>query len=109
MSGYVYRAMLRPTPEGEPRDVFEVGFFYRSGIFENESFHEDREAAAARVSYLNGGARPGMEARVDALEKVAHPPARNMVASPEFDALAARVAQLEEIVGALCALAGLRS
>lgn len=36
-------------------DLFTVGFYTPGGKFEAESDHTTREAAAARVNYLNGG------------------------------------------------------
>jgi hypothetical protein len=35
--------------------VFTVGFYDPGGVWHSESDHGDREAAAGRVSYLNGG------------------------------------------------------
>lgn len=43
-----------PGAEGKPR--FVVGFYEPKGDWIEESEQPNREAAAARVSYLNGGA-----------------------------------------------------
>lgn len=47
---YVYRAF-------EP-GLWTVGFYSPDGEWFSESDHDSIEAAAARVSYLNGGTRP---------------------------------------------------
>lgn len=36
-------------------DLFTVGFYDPSGSWQPDSDHTNREAAAARVHYLNGG------------------------------------------------------
>lgn len=37
--------------------LFTVGFYSPDGEWQTASEHDDAEAAAARVHYLNGGAR----------------------------------------------------
>lgn len=37
--------------------LWTVGFYDPKGAFVPESDHDNRESAAARVHYLNGGAR----------------------------------------------------
>lgn len=37
------------------RGLYTVGFFDPNGKWNAESDHDDREKAAERVSYLNGG------------------------------------------------------
>lgn len=39
------------------RNLYTVGFYDPSGTFIPESDHDHAEAAALRVSFLNGGAR----------------------------------------------------
>ena len=39
------------------RGVWTVGFYNPKGVWHPESDHEDRESAAERVHYLNGGGR----------------------------------------------------
>lgn len=41
------------------RELWTVGFYKPDGEFEPESDHENREAAASRVHYLNGGIKDG--------------------------------------------------
>lgn len=51
---YVYRPILAGG-----QTIFEVGFFHPgSGAFESDWSTDDKEVAAARVSYLNGGMHP---------------------------------------------------
>lgn len=40
---------------GENTPPWIVGFFHPNGSFVEESRHEEREKAAKRVHYLNGG------------------------------------------------------
>lgn len=47
MSGYVYR-------QAEP-NCYTVGFYDPNGDWQPESDHQDREVAALRCNYLNGG------------------------------------------------------
>jgi hypothetical protein len=59
---------------------YDVGFFTPDKVFTRDSSHEMREDAVARVSYLNGGAKPGMalnepadyQAMCQAWETLAH-------------------------------------
>jgi len=54
---YVY-IRSEKTSEGS---LWTVGFYGRSGAWHAESDHDDKESAAARVSYLNGGTKEMVE------------------------------------------------
>ena len=58
---YVYQQSERESdgPEGYSPPVFTVGFYAPDGHWHAESDHLTREAAAARVHYLNGGHQEG--------------------------------------------------
>lgn len=47
--------VFRVVSVGFGRDVYSVGFFSPDGVWNPEGDQETREAAAARVHYLNGG------------------------------------------------------
>ena len=41
--------------------LYTVGFFDPKGQWHTDSDHESKDAAAARVHYLNGGAHPNRQ------------------------------------------------
>lgn len=48
--------VYRPSDESIGEDGnWQVGFFYPTGEFFTESTYDDKDKAAARVNYLNGG------------------------------------------------------
>ncbi len=53
---YVYRHTEHAGRNGCETDLFTVGFYSPGGQWDAESDHESKDAAAARVHYLNGGA-----------------------------------------------------
>lgn len=54
---YVYR-----RDADEP--LFTVGFYDPEGMWHTDTDHTDRESAAARVSFLNGGAHKELTDRL---------------------------------------------
>jgi hypothetical protein len=52
---YVYIQSEHAGRDGATHDLFTVGFFRPDGKWEAESDHQEREDAAARVHFLNGG------------------------------------------------------
>ena len=46
--------------------LWTVGFYAPDGQWHSESDHSDRQDAASRVSYLNGGDNASWDARFDA-------------------------------------------
>lgn len=53
---YVYIKSEKACRDNDYHDLWTVGFYDPAGKFRPESDHADREKAAARVAYLNGGA-----------------------------------------------------
>lgn len=56
---YIYLTKPTFTHNGEDLEpIFIVGAFTPNNAFEEDSTHIEREEAAARVHYLNGGSKP---------------------------------------------------
>ena len=57
-------------------NLYTVGFYAPGGEWNSESDHGDKEAAAARVHYLNGGSDTGLRRIATLLdERLPYPPA----------------------------------
>ena len=52
---YVYIKSEDWREDGERHQLFTVGFYKPDGKFEPESDHDNKDDAAERVRYLNGG------------------------------------------------------
>ena len=50
---YVY-ILSEPGLNSEP-DLYTVGFYDPQGVWHSESDHQEKEEAAKRVAFLNGG------------------------------------------------------
>lgn len=55
---WVYLQSERAGEYGNCADLYTVGFYGPGGKWHPESDHNTRDAAAARVHYLNGGRYP---------------------------------------------------
>jgi hypothetical protein len=55
---YVYEQTEFAGQKGATSNLYTVGHYDPTGRWHSESDHADKEAAAERVSYLNGGAHP---------------------------------------------------
>jgi hypothetical protein len=52
---YVYIQSENPNPDNNYHSLYTVGFYGPDNKWEPESDYSDREQAARRVHYLNGG------------------------------------------------------
>ena len=51
---YVYIKSEKSCKDNDFHDLFTVGFYRPDGVWEPESDHATKEAAAERVAWLNG-------------------------------------------------------
>ena len=55
---YVYIISEKPCADNDYNTLYTVGFYDPAGKWHPDSDHEDREIAAERVAFLNGGPKP---------------------------------------------------
>lgn len=52
---YVYILSEKASKDNNYHNLYTVGHYLPDGKFESDTDHTDKEVAAARVAYLNGG------------------------------------------------------
>lgn len=77
----------------EPR-LFTVGHYDPNGGFNAESDHEDRESAAARCAFLNGGASAVAAPSLTIRDQFAMAALTGLLADPDMECSDTRFAEL---------------